>query len=156
MTVIANFFHVLSAKTFLRDVQDSESIIVLDNIFDLKREVMQLIYMLCEHTQKLSNVCILLITRDRQSLAPTPQLGNMSANDLVLKGLDRESAFKMLEKMGMDYEDCDRVFAMTQGHPLALKLVNSEEIKNLIDTKGLTKEEVWVVRCLKAFDAIFE
>lgn len=146
----------LTASTFLKDVRDSESIIIMDNIFDLKREVMQFIYMLCEHTRNLDNTCIILITRDRQSLSPTPSLGTHGSNDLVLKGLDRDSAIMLLERMGLDQEDSDRVFAMTQGHPLALKLVNSDEIKNLIDTKGLTKEEIWVVRCMKAFDAIFE
>jgi hypothetical protein len=146
----------LSATTFLKDVRGSESIIVIDNIFDLKKEVMQFIYMLCEHSRKLDNACIILITRDRQSLSPTPSLGTLGSNDLVLKGLDRDSAMMLMERMGLDREDGDRVFAMTQGHPLALKLVNSDEIKNLIDTKGLTKEEVWVVRCMKAFDAIFE
>jgi hypothetical protein len=146
----------LSASTFLKDILDSESIIVIDNIFDLKKEVMQFIYMLCEHSRNLDNVCLILITRDRQSLSPTPSLGAMGSNDLVVKGLDRDSAMVLLERMGLDREDGDRVFAMTQGHPLALKLVNSDEIKNLIDTKGLTNEEVWVVRCMKAFDAIFD
>lgn len=146
----------MCAQTFLRDVQDSESIIVMDNIFDLKKEVMQLIYMLCEVSSRLRNVNLILITRDRQSLSPVPNLGALGPNDLVLKGLDSVNAGKMLEQLGIDAENCDRVFAMTQGHPLAMKLVNSDEIIGLIDTKGLTKEELWMVRCLKAFDAIFE
>jgi len=146
----------LSASTFLKDVRDSDSIIVIDNIFDLQKEVMRFIYMLCEHSRNLDNVCIILITRDRQSLSPTPCLGTLGSKDLVLKGLDRDSAMALLERMGLSPEDGDRVFAMTQGHPLALKLVNSDEIKDIIDTKGLTNEEVWVVRCMKAFDAIFE
>lgn len=146
----------LSASTFQKDVRDSQSLIILDNIFDLRKEVMQFIYMICEHSRNLDNSCLILITRDRQSLAPTPCLGTIGSNDLVLKGLDRGSAMVLLKSLGMDQEDSDRVFTMTQGHPLALKLVNSNEIKDLIDTKGLTNEEVWVVRCMKAFDAIFE
>jgi hypothetical protein len=63
---------------------------------------------------------------------------------------------EMMATLGLEPEDSDRVFAMTQGHPLAIKLVNSEEIMKVIDTKGLTKEEVWVVRCMKAFNAIFD
>jgi len=145
-----------ASASLVRDLQESESVIVLDNIFDLKRELMQLIYMICDRSRELKNATVLLITRDRQSLAPTPCLGTMGPNDLVLGGLDRDSSFELLGTMGMEPEDMERVFAMTQGHPLALKLVNSDEIMALIDTKGLTKEEMWVVRCLKAFDAIFE
>ena len=146
----------LSAQTFLKDIQDSESITVLDNIFDLKKEAMQLLFMLCGQSKKMGNACLLLITRDRQSLSPAEFLGHMCQNDLVLKGLEHDSAAELLGKMGMNPADIERVYAMTQGHPLAMKLVNSDEIKNLIDTKGLTEEEIWVVRCLKAFDAIFE
>ncbi len=146
----------MAAASLIRDLQESESIIVLDNIFDLKREMMQLLYLICEQSRTLKNVCVILITRDRQSLSPTACLGTLGPNDLILKGLDRGSSLELLGSLGMDPQDMDRVFAMTQGHPLALKLVNSEEILSLIDIKGLTKEELWVVRCLKAFDAIFE
>lgn len=146
----------MAATSLLKDLQESESIIVLDNIFDLKREMMQLLYLICEQSRTLKNVCVILITRDRQSLSPTACLGTLGSNDLILKGLDRGSSLELLGSLGMDPQDMDRVFAMTQGHPLALKLVNSEEILSMIDIKGLTKEELWVVRCLKAFDAIFE
>jgi hypothetical protein len=146
----------MAATSLLKDLRESDSIIVLDNIFDLKRELMQLLYLICEQSRTLKDVCAILITRDRQSLSPTACLGTLGPNDLVLKGLDRKSSLELLSILGMDPQDMDRVFAMTQGHPLALKLVNSEEIVSLIDTKGLTKEELWVVRCLKAFDAIFE
>ncbi|MDO9537009.1 MAG: hypothetical protein Q7J68_01660 [Thermoplasmata archaeon] len=145
-----------SISALLKDVRDSDSILVIDNIFDLKKEVMQLLCMLCEQSRNLDNSCLILITRDRESLGMTPSLQHMGRNDLVVKGLERVSAMGLMESMGMEPEDGDRVYAMTQGHPLAIKLVNSEEIMKVIDTKGLTKEEVWVVRCLKAFDAIFE
>jgi hypothetical protein len=146
----------LAFASLFKDLQDSESVLVFDSIFDLKRETLQLLYMLCEHSHKLNNISIVLITRDRQSLSPTPCLGTLGPNDLVLKGLDRASAMELLGSMGVPPDVAGRVFAMTQGHPLALKLVNSDEIMKLVDTKGLTDEELWVVRCMKAFDAIFE
>ncbi len=146
----------MAASAMMKDMQESDSVIVLDNIFDLKREIMQLLYILCENSRSMKKVSFVLITRDRQSLSPTASLGTMGPNDIVLKGLDRANSFELLGSLGMEDQDMERVFAMTQGHPLALKLVNSEEILALIDTSGLTKEELWVVRCLKAFDAIFE
>jgi hypothetical protein len=146
----------MAVKTLVSDVQGSGSIIVLDNVFNLKKDVMQLISMICEKSRSLKDSCLLIITRDREGLTSSPCLDGLGENELVLGGLDREWALKLMKKMGMDPEESERVYAMTQGHPLALKLVNSEEIKKVIDTKGLTKEEVWVVRCLKAFDAIFE
>ena len=145
-----------SASAFIKDVQGSNSIIVIDNIFDLRREVMQLLHMICENSKNIRGAKIILITRDREALMASPCLGDLGGKDIVVKGLEHKWAMKMMADMGMEPDESDRVYAMTQGHPLALKLVNSEEISKIIDTKGLTKEEVWVVRCLKAFDAIFE
>ncbi|MBU4032645.1 MAG: AAA family ATPase [Candidatus Thermoplasmatota archaeon] len=143
-----------SATAFFKDMHNSDSIVVIDNIFDLKREVMQFIHLISEQSHRLDNSNIIFITRDRDSLRSIPCLSDMGSNDLVVGGLERESAMALMMSMGMEHDDGDRVFAMTQGHPLAIKLVNSDEIKRIIDTKGLTKEEVWVVRCMKAFDAI--
>ena len=146
----------MSAGALLKDIQDSESIVVIDNVFDLKREVMQLLHMICENSRNLKGASFILITRDREGLLASPCLGDLGGNDLVLKGLEHEKAMEFMKTLGMEPDESERVYAMTQGHPLALKLVNSEAIDKVIDTKGLTKEEVWVVRCLKAFDAIFE
>ena len=146
----------MSAGALLKDIQDSESIVVIDNVFDLKREVMQLLHMICENSRNIKGACFILITRDREGLLASPCLGDLGGNDLVVKGLEHEKAMELMNQFGMEPDESERVYAMTQGHPLALKLVNSQEIDKIIDTKGLTKEEVWVVRCLKAFDAIFE
>ena len=146
----------ISAGSLIKDIQDSDSVVVIDNVFDLKREVMQLLHMICENSRNINGAIFILITRDREGLMASPCLGNLGGNDLVIKGLEYDKAMMLMKQMGMEPDESERVFAMTQGHPLALKLVNSEEIDKVIDTKGLTKEEVWVVRCLKAFDAIFE
>ncbi len=146
----------MAASVLLKDLQDSDSIMVIDNVFDLKKEVMQLLHMICESSRNIKGANFILITRDRDALMSSPCLGDLGGNDLVVKGLEHEWAMEMMKTMGMEPDESERIYAMTQGHPLALKLVNSEEINKIIDTKGLTKEELWVVRCLKAFDAIFE
>ncbi len=145
----------LGSSALIRDVQDSDSILVIDNVFDLKKEMMQLLRMLCEQSRNLHNSCIMMITRDKEQLERMLSAGS-HGKMLHIEGLERHSAMKLMASMGMEPDDGDRVFAMTQGHPLAIKLVNSEEIKKVIDPKGLTKEELWVVRCMKAFNAIFD
>ncbi len=146
----------MTTVTLLKDIQDSDSIVVIDNVFDLRKEVMQLLHMICENSRNIKGASFIFITRDREGLVASPCLGDFGGNDLVVKGLEHEKAMELMSQFGMEPDESERVYAMTQGHPLALKLVNSEEIGKVIDTKGLTKEEVWVMRCLKAFDAIFE
>ncbi len=147
----------IAVSSLLKDLQASNTITVIDNIFDLNEDVMQLLFMICERSRNMTDSCFIYITRDRESLTSTPCLGELGgSNEIEVKGLDREWAKKLMAEMGMEPGEMERVYGMTNGHPLALELVNSEEIKKIIDTKGLTKEEIWVVRCLKAFDAIFE
>jgi DNA-binding MarR family transcriptional regulator len=146
----------LAVLSLIKDMIGSNTIIVLDNVFNLKGDVMQMIFMICENAKSLNDSHFVLITRDRDALRSTPCLGGLGGpNEINLKGLEQKWAMKMMAELGMQPEDMERVYGMTNGHPLALELVNSDEIKALIDTKGLTKEEIWVVRCLKAFDAIF-
>lgn len=147
----------LATSALMKDVLASNTIVVVDNVFDLKEEVMQLLLMIGERARNLTDSNFIYITRDRELLTATPCLGELGGpNEIIVKGLEYEWAAKMMKKMGMESDEMERVFGMTNGHPLALELVNSEEIQKIIDTKGLTREEIWVVRCLKAFDAIFE
>jgi hypothetical protein len=147
----------MAVSSLMKDLQASNTITVIDNIFDLNEEVMQLLFMICERSRIMRDSCFIYITRDRESLMSTPCLGELGgSNEIEMKGLDRKWAKKLMTEMGMEPGEMERVYGMTNGHPLALELVNSEEIQKIIDTKGLTKEEIWVVRCLKAFDAIFE
>lgn len=146
----------LAVMSLIKDMIGSNTIVVLDNVFTLKGDVMQMVFMICENAKSLNDSHFVLITRDRDALRSTPCLGELvGVNEINLKGLEQKWAMKMMTELGMQPADMERVYGMTNGHPLALELVNSEEIKKLIDTKGLTKEEIWVVRCLKAFDAIF-
>ncbi len=145
-----------AAAALARDMKDSDSVLVVDNVFDLGKEMMQIIHLLCEQAGSMHKSCLVLITRDREQLVCATSGTMTKKTEITIGGLDRNSAMEMMATLGLEPEDSDRVFAMTQGHPLAIKLVNSEEIMKVIDTKGLTKEEVWVVRCMKAFNAIFD
>jgi hypothetical protein len=147
----------LATSALMKDVLASNTIVVIDNVFDLEEEVMRLLFMICERSRTLTDSHFIYITRDRGVLTSTPCLGELGgSNEIVVKGLNFGWAAKLMQELGMEEDEMDRVYGMTNGHPLALELVNSDEINKVIDTKGLTKEEIWVVRCLKAFDAIFE
>jgi hypothetical protein len=147
----------MAVSSLMKDLQASNTVTVIDNIFDLNEEVMQLLFMICERSRNMTDSSFIYITRDRESLMSTPCLGELGgSNEIEMKGLNQKWAKKLMTEMGMEPGEMERVYGMTNGHPLALELVNSEEIQKIIDTKGLTKEEIWVVRCLKAFDAIFE
>ena len=147
----------LATSSLMKDIMASNTLIVIDNIFDLEEEVMQLLFMICERSRSLTDSHFIYIVRDREDLTSTPCLGELGgSNEIMVKGLNFGWAAKLMKELGMEEDEMERVYGMTNGHPLALELVNSEEIRKIIDTKGLTKEEIWVVRCLKAFDAIFD
>ena len=147
----------LATTALMKDILASNTIIVIDNIFNLEEEVMRLLFMVCERSRQLTDSHFIYIVRDREDLTSTPCLGELGgSNEIIVKGLNFGWAAKLMKELGMEEDEMERVYGMTNGHPLALELVNSDEIRKIIDTKGLTKEEIWVVRCLKAFDAIFD
>jgi DNA-binding MarR family transcriptional regulator len=132
-----------------------KAVAVFDNMFELREETANLCQHLVEVFASTAGAKLLVTTRDETLCQRFRAYANSGAvAEIRLGGLDKESARKLVEASGNGLPDFDRVFAITSGHPLVLELVNSEEIRTLVDDSGLTPEEALVLRCLKAFDYI--
>lgn len=131
------------------------TVAVFDNLFELREDT----YNLCQHL-----IEVFAATQGAKLLVTTREVGLClrfrayaaagAVEEMPLHGLDRESARELVEASGGELPDFDRVFSITSGHPLVLEIINSEEIRALVDDSGLTPEEALVLRCLKAFDYI--
>jgi DNA-binding MarR family transcriptional regulator len=131
------------------------AVAVFDNLFELREDTANLCHNIIEVFAATPGSKLLVTTRD-ELLAQKfrPYLKSGTLDEMRLGGLDRDSAKQLVEAVGGAIPDFDRVFAITSGHPLVLELVNSEEIRTLVDDSGLSQEEALVLRCLKAFDYI--
>ncbi len=147
----------IAFQPFARDLQGLDSIVVIDNIFNLQKELMHVVKMMVENSDKLNDTNFIFITRDILTLK-TGITPNSNVDYLTLEGLNPSEAKEMVTSKGVDIsdEDFDIIYGITSGHPLALDLISSEFIETSFDTKGLTREELLMVKCLKAFDSIFQ
>ncbi|MFH0815210.1 MAG: ATP-binding protein [Methanobacteriota archaeon] len=131
------------------------AVAVFDNLFELREDTANLCHHLIEVFASTPGAKLIVTTRDAGLRQWFRAYASSSAvAELQLQGLDRESARELVEAVGGELPDFERVYAITSGHPLVLELVNSEEIRALVDDSGLTPEEALVLRCLKAFDYI--
>jgi len=131
------------------------AIVVFDNLFELRDDTANLCRHLIEVFATTPGGKLLITTRETGiclGFRPFATVGSLE--ELPLRGLDMESARKLVEANGGELPDFDRVYAITNGHPLVLEIINSDEIRALVDDSGLTQEEALVLRCLKAFDYI--
>ncbi len=144
----------LAFPAFQKDVIGLEPIIIIDNIFNLQKELMHIIMMIMKGASKLDSTHFILITRD---------IGTLKAglthdvDRLVLEGLTPIEVQSMISSKGLEIpeEDLDIIYSITSGHPMAIDLICSEFKEASFDTQGLTQKELLMVKCLKAFDSIF-
>ncbi|MCK5037986.1 MAG: hypothetical protein KAS16_02700 [Thermoplasmata archaeon] len=149
----------LAFTPLANDLHGLECIMVIDNIFNLQKELMHLILMILKDVGKFSNTHFILITRDvkflKRDLIPQPTIDFITLDGLTLKEARKMMDMKEIE-LEISDEDLDIIYGITNGHPLAIKLITLEFNEVSFDTKGLTREEFLMVKSLKAFDSIFQ
>jgi hypothetical protein len=116
---------------------------------------MHAIFMIFKNLKSITDTHFILITRQADMLVSGPAI-QKDIQFINLIGLERDEAFELMKNIGMEADEYGKVYGMTDGHPLAIEMVNSHEIEESIDTQGFSKEEILIVKCLKAFDAIFK
>jgi DNA-binding MarR family transcriptional regulator len=131
------------------------AVVVLDNLYELREETANLCHHLVEVFAATAGAKLVVTTRNTGFYQRFRAYANLGAvAEIQLQGLDKESARMVVEANGGPVPDFDRVWAISSGHPMILELINSDEIKALVDDSGLSQEEALVLRCLKAFDVI--
>ncbi len=131
------------------------AVAVFDNLYELREDTANLCLHLIEIFASTPGAKLLVTTRDVGLCLKFRQFAAAGTlEELPLRGLDRDSAHQLVMAIGGELPDFDRVYSITSGHPLVLEIINSEEIRALVDDGGLSQEEALVLRCLKAFDYI--
>ncbi len=129
------------------DLNDLKGLLVFDDFHKAAQPIVDLMSMLLEILKDRPSPTILLVTRyqpafyDRRYVVVKQVVG-----ELLLEGLDRAAARAMLEGRGLSDEEFERVYATTQGHPLALELVMSRDTaagRPFKDVMAFVREEVF-------------
>lgn len=133
------------------------TVLIFDNFYNIGPELEGLFSIMLDALRNRKESVLLVTTRDDSLLEKYHELVlREDIDDLVLDGLESKSAKKVFRMHKAPTKDFEMIYSLTKGHPLALELVASGRIDQLVDTEGLTPEESTMLKCLKAFDIVLK
>ncbi len=123
-----------------------KSIFVFDNWFHVGEDIVDLFLHLTNSSKKLKNSKILVLAREATPSYCRFHAKNHVEKNLVkemhLKGLDEESSKKMLDNPDIDEDAFRRIYLLTKGCPLYLKLIRDGDEEELKRRSRFTSPEI--------------
>jgi ATP/maltotriose-dependent transcriptional regulator MalT/DNA-binding MarR family transcriptional regulator len=110
------------------DLNQSNTIIVFDDFQRVGDRIIQFFSSLAEHLEDIDNFFMLVLSR---SLMRFYNRRDVSLRNLIkelrLEGLDREGSRQLVKPKALDKASFDKLYKLTNGHPLALELIESAD-----------------------------
>jgi hypothetical protein len=133
---------------------ETEAQFVFDSLNEADPESKKFLSMLHQESNTLSGVKILILLRPKDKILFKKIADSENYRTMELKGLDKKSAKSLLGLKKLESDDFERIFTLTEGNPLALKLIKSEDVTDLVKTGKFTKDELTLIKYLKSLDKI--
>jgi nucleoside-triphosphatase THEP1 len=132
----------------------TNAILVLDTLDSADTQVHRFITGLSRELDDLLGVKIILLHRGQLNLISNEAAGSKHHKDMELLGLDRDSCKSILGLKKIEKSEFERIYKLTEGNPLALSLIRSEDISNLKKSGKYTADELTLIKYLKTLDKI--
>jgi ATP/maltotriose-dependent transcriptional regulator MalT len=114
-------------KILESDIQDLNAILVFDDIQKITPDLQQIFSMLVEilDSEKFNDINIIILSRDTLNFYDRRKvvIKNLVA-ELELSGLDSNACKKLLSQPEIEDSSLDKIYRLTQGHPLTIELIN--------------------------------
>jgi len=131
-----------------RGLGDEENILFLDEAPATGKSMESLLLSIIETVGRTENTKM-LITQDKREI---PNRRSFLAREVLVEmdllGLDKKSS-KMLLSKKMNDSEFDRIYRLTEGNPLHVRLIESGRLEELIDTKDYSPEELALLKYMK-------
>jgi DNA-binding PadR family transcriptional regulator len=122
------------------------AIYVFDNYFHVGEDIVDLLSNLTKESKSLKNSKILVLAREATPsycrFHTKADVDKMLVNEMHLKGLDEKSSKILLENEFIDEEAFRRVYLLTKGCPLYLKLIRDGDADELKRRSRFTNPEI--------------
>jgi DNA-binding transcriptional regulator GbsR (MarR family) len=141
-------------KCFNVSASETDAHFVFDSLNEADSESKKFLSMLHEEINELSGFKIFILHRPKERIHTKKRADSDAFRTMELKGLDKKSARLLIGKKKMDSDDFQRIYTLTEGNPLALKLIKSEDVSDLVKTGKFTKDELTLIKYLKSIDKI--
>ena len=114
-------------ETLLAELRGLDALIVVDDLQRASQELLGSLRLVADAAIQAAGPRLLLLSRERRALAGPAQRARGAAQELVLGGLDEESALSLLGP-SMPPEDRRAALEMARGNPLYLRLLSTSGV----------------------------
>lgn len=141
-------------KGIISSIVGINSILVFDSYDDADSQSKRLISLLSQDLKAICGSKIIIIHEKQTRHYVKPAIDSEHFKELRLKGLDRASCKALLGQKKLGKDEFGRIFKLTEGNPLALKLIKSEDVRELEKSGKYTPDELTLIKYLKSIDKI--
>jgi DNA-binding MarR family transcriptional regulator len=132
----------------------AKAILVFDTLDLADPPIHKFIMGLSQELDTLSGAKIIIVHRGFMNIVAKDAVASKSFKSLKLSGLDKDSCKSILGIKKLEKREFERIYKLTEGNPLALKLIREEDISDLKKSGKYTADELTLIRYLKTLDKI--
>ena len=141
-------------KATMTAVSGTNSLLVFDVLDEADSESKRFIYLLSQDLSSIRDAKIIILHRASAKLYAKGALDSEHFRAMQLGGMDRRSCKALLGLKKLQKDEFERIFRLTEGNPLALKLIKSEDVEELKKSGKYTPDELTLIKYLKSLDKI--
>ena len=130
------------------------ALLVFDSMHKADTMSTRFINLLSQDINSLYGSKIIILNREPIGLISKEAIESMHYKTMQLEGLDKKSCKILLSMKKLEKDEFERIFRLTEGNPLALKLIKTEDVRELEKSGKYTPEELTLIKYLKSLDKI--
>ncbi|MFQ5884001.1 MAG: ATP-binding protein [Thermoplasmata archaeon] len=131
-----------------RDLGESKNVLILDEYPSKGKETETLLSIIMEAIARTENTKMLITQSTRSVPNRREYLVRGVLAEMDLLGLDKKSCEHLLSRK-ISSSEFDKIYRLTEGNPLHVKLMEAGKVEELIDTKDYTPEELALLKYMK-------
>ncbi|MFQ5909458.1 MAG: hypothetical protein ACE5IJ_01905 [Thermoplasmata archaeon] len=129
-------------------LKDAPTILFFDDLTQMSSELETVFYHVLEIVERSLHAKAILISKNGDIPRERELLARGVLSEVILEGLDKRSCRRLLSRK-VEKKEFERIFRLTEGHPLSFKLLST---KGLERKRDYTPEELAVIRYMKLFE----
>ncbi len=140
-------------NAFKRDLKATDSLVVIDAFDNANDDITDFFVSLLKEIDDVEGVKI-IITQRKPLLRPhkIPEEGKIGW--MELEGLDKKSCKKLIGAKDLEEQEFDRIYTLTEGNPMMIKLIKTEDVDKLIKEGKYTADELTLIKYLRSLDKV--
>lgn len=141
-------------KAIIMALGSSNALLVFDTVDEADNQSKRLVSLLSQDLKAPNEAKIIILHRAPARLYAKDAMDSEQFRAMQLRGLDRKSCRELLGLKKLKKDEFERIFRLTEGNPLALKLIKSEDVGELEKSGKYTPDELTLIKYLKTLDKI--